>query len=402
MKTNKFNNKFLKIILCLCIIFILIYMAIIFKNYFPVKDVIIKAIDNNTISSKVLLFDSYYCFQNINTSSMAFLITIFQNNSIMTLILNLIFSGIYILLIIKIFENIFDKKQKYILVIVLLCGISSDYMSSIFLYTSYIYHTINALLLLFLCIKISDSNIIKNILFFLSMFFISINSCYYLFSILIPFVITQLVFRKKDTNINTKKIFQSVFLIMLVLGYLIIIYSNYIFDLSEIFKFSKINNRIISILDIIISFFGIGNGKNLLIINNKVLLYNEFPTYSLISIYSITIFFRVLFLITTIFIIPFVSFKKRKSNSLIINKIYFFNIVSIFISVFIYLLCNNFIYDIYDIKYFFINFILMIVMDIYIITKYFMNNDVSKKIIISLFTLYVVFNIISNIIYILN
>ena len=90
----------------------------------------------------------------------------------------------------------------------------------------------------------------------------------------------------------------------------------------------------------------------------------------------------------------------KNKNDININKLALFNIVSLILNISFYVILGNFAYDITDIKYFLFNYIIMFIIDVYVVNKYLIKYDFIKKIITLFFILFIIFNIMTNLIYI--
>ena len=164
MKNKK--NKLYKTLLCVSIIFVLVFMFISLNSDFSFLDNILESLGQKQIFNKSLLLSDYVYTGNLYIINPGLLITLFGNNLIIKLIVTVLLAIIYIFLVYKISDRYLNKYQKMILLLILLCGISKDYMLSIFLCNSFIYNVIISLGIFYFCIRLFYENKIPKIIIF--------------------------------------------------------------------------------------------------------------------------------------------------------------------------------------------------------------------------------------------
>lgn len=393
------ENQLYKMLLWITIIFSLLFMIIVLEKDFASLYNTLVDIGKKQISNKSLLVGDYAYTGNLYIINPGLLLTFFGNNLVVRFIVTILLVFIYFLLIYKISNRYLNKCQKIILLLILLCGISKDYMLSIFLYNQFIYHAIISLGIFYFCIRVfHEIKLPKIIIFTILIVLLGINSFYNLYIIIIPYIILVLFFRD-NKSVNHNKIILLLSIIVLLYLFFAIVFNKYS-TFMFIYNPLSIKNRFISILDVLINVFGFSGGKDLISISSNIVFYDSFSDYSLVSIYGITNLLRFLFMIFTIIIVPIILIKNRKKNEKSINRLAIFNLFSLVFNILFYVILGTFEYDITDIKYFLFNYIIMFIVDIYVVNKYLLKYDFAKKLIFTFFILFIVFNIISNLIYI--
>lgn len=395
------ENKLYKILLCVSIIFVLVFMFVSLNSDFSFLYNILESLGQKQIFNKSLLLSDYVYTGNLYIINPGLLITLFGNNLIIKLIVTVLLAIIYIFLVYKISDRYLNKYQKMILLLILLCGISKDYMLSIFLYNSFIYNVIISLGIFYFCIRLFYENKIpKIIIFAILIFLLGINSFYNLYSIMIPYIIVELFFKNKNSGFKCySKLIILLFLILFLYLFFLFLFNNYSFIIM-MDNSVAIGKRIFSILDVLINIFGISGGQDLISISRSIYFYNNFSYYSLISIYGITVLLRFVFMVFTVIVAPIILIINKNKNDININKLALFNIISLILNIAFYVILGTFAYDITDIKYFLFNYIIMFIIDVYVVNKYLVKYDFMKKIITLFFVLFIIFNIMTNLIYI--
>ena len=327
------ENKLYKILLCVSIIFVLVFMFISLNSDFSFLDNILESLGQKQIFNKSLLLSDYVYTGNLYIINPGLLITLFGNNLIIKLIVTVLLAIIYIFLVYKISDRYLNKYQKMILLLILLCGISKDYMLSIFLCNSFIYNVIISLGIFYFCIRLFYENKIpKIIIFAILIFLLGINSFYNLYSIMIPYIIVELFFKNKNSGFKCySKLIILLFLILFLYLCFLFLFNKYPFIIM-MDNSVAIGKRIFYILDVLINIFGISGGQDLISISRGIYFYNNFSYYSLISIYGITVLLRFVFMVFTIIVAPIILIINKNKNDININKLALFNIISLILN----------------------------------------------------------------------
>ena len=217
---------------------------------------------------------------------------------------------------------------------------------------------------------------------------------------MITYIIVELFFKNKNSGFKRySKLIILLFLILFLYLCFLFLFNKYPFIIM-MDNSVAIDKRIFSILDVLINIFGISGGKDLISISRSIYFYNNFSDYSLISIYGITVLLRFVFMVFTIIVAPIILIMNKNKNDININKLTLFNMISLILNISFYVILGNFAYDITDIKYFLFNYIIMFIIDVYVVNKYLIKYDFIKKIITLFFILFIIFNIMTNLIYI--
>ena len=326
MTKNK-NNIYI-LLLIASIFSALLYMIISLKSDFSIMYNVTEIIGRKQFLFHNFIINNYMYDGTLYIINPGLLTYLFGNTFIIKFLVTLSLLLVYMFLIYKISDMYLNKNQKIVLFLILLCGISRDYMLSIFLYNSFLYQVVIFLGVYYLCFKLFNSNkLLKIIIFTILIILLGINSFYCLHTIIIPYIILELLYNYKKQKIKNGYKFLIFFitLFLLYLFYIIIANNYYLFTIS--YKLFDIKNRFLSLIDIAISIFGIGNGYDLITNGKYIIYYNNMSNYSLSSIYGITILFRLVFMLFTIVVMPIILIKNKNKNEMKINKLAVFNLI---------------------------------------------------------------------------
>lgn len=331
---------------------------------------------------------------------------ILGNNSFIYRIFALIFAVAFFFLLYILNKEIVNKNEGILILVIFVSGISNTVLNYLYTYNNYLIIAINSMVLLYFYYKTTEDKNKKKYqrISLLLTLFLGIIEFKYIYIVFIPFLITRVIIKRE---FNIKKNLKTIIIILVILSASVT--SKMILEKPQSFipsietKENKIENKLYSLIDINLNFFGCDNSNNIYgIYKSDHYLIKDYREYKITSIQGVVDFVNVIALIIFVLVVPIGLYINYKKNDKKINYLLVFNTISSVLMTIIYLFFDGFSYSGNSLKYFLFNFVISIILGIYFLSKETKKSKLHNNLISTFLTVYIITNLYSTLLIVFN
>lgn len=341
------------------------------------------------------------------------ILSFFMNNNLLIRQLGILFISILFFVLLYYYGKKFlSKKETLFLIAIFLSGISYSVLDYFYAYNAYLTVVINSMLLLFLYYNcfIEKKNKCYIILTLVITFLLNMGSLRYFPSVVIPFIITQIIFLLiENKKINFSKFIHcrrvltsSIVLIIsfLALGMYAILVHTYHFEnrastgeTIELTTSTFIQN-VGAVVECVNNFFGYDNrDHSYTFMTGKLHFLPQNKDYSVYSLLGISNFIKLAFCLLFMVFVPIILFKRYKENDEKINFLLIFNTCSWLVMIYIFIFSSSFFHHYSELKYFLFNMVISLILGLYCVYKYLAIHHNMKFLINTFLICYIISNL---------